>query len=145
MSRSPSKIPISASTHYASSPALQSDIASALVASRGIQRIEAALRHSLQSSGWTDNIRAYCLDLLRSGECSTYDELMARIVKDSRPGGDGKAADGVNGNGMNGDTDGHAGGPRSVEEGGVQIPQSAVKEGLKAVRTELEEICEPVN
>lgn len=148
MSRSPSKIPISSSTHYSSSPALQSDIASALVASRGIQRIEAVLRHSLQASGWTDNLRAYCLDLLRSGECSTYDELMARIVKDARPGakgeGDGKATDGVNGSAVNGETDGHVGGPRSVEEGGVQIPQSAVKEGLKIVRSELEEVCDVV-
>ena len=149
MSRSPSKLPISSSTHYSSSPALQSDIASALTASRGVRRVEATLRHSLQSSGWTDNLRTYCLDLLRRGECSTYDELMARIVKDSRPGvrgeTDGKMVDGVNGNAVNGDADGHIGGPRSVEEGGVQIPQSVVKEGLKVVRNELEEICEVVD
>ena len=146
MSRSPTKLPISSSTHYTSSPALQSDIASSLTASRGAHRIEAVLRHSLQSSGWTDNLRAYCLDLLRSGECSTYDELMARIVKDSRPSEDGdKTTDGINGTTVNGDADGHIGGPRSVEEGGVLIPQSTVKEGLRVVRNELEEICEIVD
>ncbi|KAL9065509.1 MAG: hypothetical protein Q9157_007449 [Trypethelium eluteriae] len=149
MSRSPSKLPISSSIHYSSSPSLQSDIASALTASRGVKRIESTLRHSLQSTGWTDNLRTYCLDLLRSGECSTYDELMTRIVKDSRPGGkgesDGKSADSTNGTAFNGETDRQIGGPRSVEEGGIQIPQTTVKEGLRVVRAELEQVCEIVD
>ncbi|KAI9713114.1 MAG: hypothetical protein M1820_001099 [Bogoriella megaspora] len=140
-------ISISPSTHYDSSPALQSDIASALLASKGIHRIQATLLHSLQSTGWADNLRTYCLDLLRSGECATYDELMARIIKDSRPGlsSDGKVTNGVNGTAKGGDGDGHVGGARSVEEGGIQIPERTIKEGLKVVKKELEEVCEVVD
>ncbi|KAI9667329.1 MAG: hypothetical protein M1821_000144 [Bathelium mastoideum] len=153
MSRSPSKLPISTTTshHYSASPALHSDLAAALTATRGAHRIESALRQALSASGWTDNLRTYCLDLLRRGECVTYDELMARVVRDARGGEESskgsKDAEGVNGNvAVNGDAGGYGvGGTRSVEEGGVRIPQEVVKEGLRVVRRELDEVCEVVD
>lgn len=127
-------------------------LTAALFSANSIPRIQAALQHSLQETGWTHALRAHVLNLLRSGECGTYDELMARVLEDTR-----QAADGDN-NGDAKETNGHANGDDNKKNGNasgggaetgaartaesIRIPDKAVREGIKAVRKEVETVCE---
>jgi hypothetical protein len=119
---------------------LQNMLYSALHTSSSLPRIQQTLNHELSAAGWTNNLRIYVLQLLRSGECTTYDEVMERVLKEARgePRGT-KAINGAHSNGTNGITS-EAG--KSVEEGGIRIPENAVKEGIKAVKKELQKACD---
>ncbi|KAF2489635.1 hypothetical protein BU16DRAFT_566742 [Lophium mytilinum] len=124
-------------------PLIQNALYSALMTSRSIPTIQATLTHELQASGWTTNLRAYIQQLLRSGECATYNEVMARLMEETRVQKSGRE-NGVNGhaNGVVNGVDGNAERPRSVEEGGILIPERAVREGVRVVRRELEKVVE---
>ncbi|KAL1637032.1 hypothetical protein SLS58_009472 [Diplodia intermedia] len=146
-------------------------LTAALFSANSIPRIQAALQHSLQETGWTHALRAHVLNLLRSGECGSYDELMARVLEDTRQAG---GADG-DGNGNNNkdddkkETNGHAataaatatnGDSKNNKKNGsgaagggaetgaartaasIRIPDEAVRQGIKAVRKEVETVCE---
>ena len=127
---------------------LINDINTALLSANAIPRIQSLLHHSLASSGWTANLRTFVLQLLRSGECGSYDEVMARVLAEIGGDGDGereedetKAKAKANGvNGVNGE--GKVG--RTVEDGGMRVPEAVVREGIKAVRKELEGVCDVV-
>lgn len=129
-------------------------ITAALFSANSIPRIQAALQHSLQESGWTHALRAHILNLLRSGECASYDELMARVLEDTRQqqgGGEDESNNDTakkekqqNGHAANGEAKSgggaETGAARSAES--IRIPDKAVKEGIKAVRKEVEAVCE---
>ncbi|EOD44848.1 hypothetical protein UCRNP2_8437 [Neofusicoccum parvum UCRNP2] len=120
-------------------------LTAALFSANSIPRVQSALQHSLQESGWTHALRAHVLHLLRSGECGSYDELMARVLDDTRQAG---ADDEPNGTGTtaaangakNGGGGAETGAARSAES--IRIPDKAVREGIKAVRKEVESVCE---
>lgn len=118
-------------------PTLHSTLLSALLAQpAAVPRIQSAISHELAAAGWTTALRTRIAQLLRNGECATYEELMARVLREAR--GDAGGQNGVNGHGgENGD--GEAG--ERVE---IKIPEKAVREGVKAVRRELEAVCEVV-
>jgi len=147
-------------------PPLRSDINSALLTTGAIERIQTVLLHNLQATGWTANVRKFCLELLRSGECATYGEVMERVIQEARVGGDladgrrdGEAngVDGVdgldgldglghgvvdgnvNGEGVNG-TNGEVKQKRVWVD--VRIPEKVINEGVKVVREALEEVVE---
>ncbi|OJD30624.1 uncharacterized protein BKCO1_5800055 [Diplodia corticola] len=137
-------------------------LTAALFSANSIPRIQAALQHSLQETGWTHALRAHVLNLLRSGECGSYDELMARVLDDTRQAGDDDnnkddggekketnghaAANGDNKNKKNGTGGANNGG--GAETGAartaasIRIPDEAVRQGVKAVRKEVETVCE---
>jgi hypothetical protein len=128
-------------------PSVQNALYTALMTSRSIPTIQATLTHELQASGWTSNLRAYIQQLLRSGECTTYNEVMARVMAETNGNGGLKTngiTNGVNGtNGVHGNGNGINGVEgRSVEDGGIQIPDRAVREGVRVVRRELEKVLE---
>lgn len=115
-------------------------LTAALFAANAIPRIQAALSHSLQEAGWTHALRAHVLNLLRSGECGSYDELMARVLEDTRQQqGDNEDKE-QNGNGVKNGGGAETGAARSAES--IKIPDKAVREGIKAVRKEVEGVCE---
>ncbi|EON70038.1 hypothetical protein W97_09306 [Coniosporium apollinis CBS 100218] len=118
-------------------PTLHSTLLSALLAQpAAVPRIQSAISHELAAAGWTTALRTRIAQLLRNGDCATYEELMARVLREAR--GDAGGQNGFNGHGgENGD--GEAG--ERVE---IKIPEKAVKEGVKAVRRELEAVCEVV-
>ncbi|KAF2809085.1 uncharacterized protein BDZ99DRAFT_521549 [Mytilinidion resinicola] len=123
-------------------PVVQNALYSALMTSRSIPTIQATLTHELQASGWTTNLRAYIQQLLRSGECATYNEVMAKLMEETRVRKDYQNGV-VNGNGVgNGNANGNGEGGRTVEEGGILIPEKAVREGVRVVRRELERVLE---
>ncbi|KKY15993.1 hypothetical protein UCDDS831_g07377 [Diplodia seriata] len=146
-------------------------LTAALFSANSIPRIQAALQHSLQETGWTHALRAHVLNLLRSGECGSYDELMARVLEDTRQaagdgdgnnnnkddgGGDKKETNGTaaaattNGDNKNNKKNGSGGAAAAggAETGAarmaasIRIPDEAVRQGIKAVRKEVETVCE---
>jgi hypothetical protein len=120
---STSRSPIPLSVHNSLSSALSASPTS-------IQTIERTLSEALSASGWTTNLRTYIQNLLRSGECSTYNEVILRVIKEVKVEGSG--ADKRNGvNGTTGD-DGKV---------DLTVKEAVVKEGVAVVKKELEKVC----
>lgn len=118
------------------SPDLRNSIYAALLSGTGIRNIEGTLEHELQASGWTANLKAYITHLLRSGECTTLDEINARILEKAKLGSGGEKSNGVT-NGVNG-VNGH----KDDDEYQLQLPEQAIREGVRVVRRELDKICD---
>ncbi|KAI9801195.1 MAG: hypothetical protein M1825_003469 [Sarcosagium campestre] len=77
-------------------PQLRSDINAALIAGGHVEKIQSQLLASLQASGWQENVRALCLEMLRAGEARSQTALMRRVREDVRAGdGRAKVADSV--------------------------------------------------
>ncbi|KAK7540245.1 hypothetical protein IWX49DRAFT_507804 [Phyllosticta citricarpa] len=141
----PSATPVTVSSSTTTlNPATQAALTSALLSANAIPRIQSALQQSLQESGWTHNLHNYVLKLLRDGECTTYEELMARVMAECRPGDAAteskdkdKDKDSANG-------DGAVNGTSSKNGSGadIKIPDKAVREGIRAVRKEIERVCD---
>lgn len=89
--------------------------------------------HELQAAGWITTLRAYVTQLVRSGECTKYDELMERVLEESMKGIVGDRTRAVNGST-------NVSSNRPGQE--LRVPDTAIKEGIKAVRKELERVCE---
>jgi len=115
------KTPIDSSTS-GSSPDFQSQVTMALLQNGGVARIQATLQQRLDEAGWSQNLREYVVGLYRSGEATTYDDAMNKVMQQIRSG-----SGAVNG-----------------EEGtmDLRIPEDAKKGGADAVKKELEQICE---
>jgi hypothetical protein len=81
---------------------LRDTLYGALHSSDSLPRIQAALTHELSATGWTNNLRLYIIQLLRTGEAKSYDEVMEKVLAAAKVGQvkDGKEAEkrnGVNG------------------------------------------------
>jgi hypothetical protein len=117
---------------------LRNNIYSALLSGDGIRNIEGALDRQLAESGFKDELRRFVTDLLRSGQASTADEAkklaMEKIRRQMQSDDDqDNDTNGTNGlNGANGDE----------QKYDLKIPNKAIVEGTKAVRKELEKVCE---
>jgi hypothetical protein len=118
----------------------QHEITSALVASKAVPRIEAVLAQELAATGWTTNMRTYVQHLLRSGECTSYKELMARVNRAVRADRLQEQDLEREVNGVNGETNGTTTANSELEQN-VKIPDRVVKEGIKVVRQEVEKVC----
>ena len=131
-------------------PGMQRDITTALLDSGGARTIEDALAHELAASGWTSTVRTYVQMLLRSGECATFEQVMARLARAAGLEGDG-AETGKEKKDVNGDVTVNGAGAsqnqpiRDLErEGGLRIPERVVNEGVRVARREIESLCEIV-
>jgi len=131
---SQAKVAVDSTSTY-NSASLSNQITTALISSNSIPTIQSALLHELQSSGWTANLRAYVIKLMRSGDCTKYDDIMDRVLEEAMKGMGDKSA-GAKSNGVNGNA-------KAGES--LRIPESAIKEGVKVVRRELEKVCEVVD
>lgn len=117
-----SKVAVNGST-LASDATFQDQLTRALLDNGGISRIQAALQNGLDSSGWSENVRKYVTELLRSGECTTYDDCVERVRKQSAI--------------QNGTS--HANGATNDS---IAVPKSAVDRGIEVVRKEIAAVCE---
>jgi len=115
---------------------LRNDIFSALLSGTGIRNIEATLDHELQATGFMANLRAYINHLLRSGECTTFADIMTRI--DDKIQHDSQAAAMTNGatNGVNG-LNGHT----KDDDYDLALPKRVITAGARTVQAELEKVC----
>ncbi|MCJ1433289.1 hypothetical protein MMC27_002648 [Xylographa pallens] len=135
-------------------PPLRSQLNAALLATTAIPTIHSTLLHECQASGWLDLIKARVLDLLRSGECATYGEVMAVVLQEMKgnssgrgDGGGAFAGGGVkreNENNNNGA--GGVNGVNGVNGGGegasLRVPERVVEVGVRVVRGFLDEVVD---
>ncbi|KAJ9629641.1 hypothetical protein H2203_002022 [Taxawa tesnikishii (nom. ined.)] len=138
---STSKVSVSGASLPANA-ALHNALSTALIASSSIPTIQTALLNELQASGWTANLREYVTRLMRSGECTKYDDLMDRVLQEAlgdlnqrRGRGEFKKEEEGEEKKVNGDG----------KDNGLRIPEQAVREGVKIVKRELERVCEVVD
>lgn len=108
-------------------PQLQTAVTTALLQNGGVARIQHAFRQRLDEAGWAQALREYTERLFRSGEATTYEDALSKVMAAIRHGG-GHANGSVNGSG--------AGVPD------LSVPTSAKEGGAEAVRRELEGICD---
>ncbi|KAI1878543.1 uncharacterized protein JN550_000725 [Neoarthrinium moseri] len=146
----PVKVPSSAATY---TPAtldtdLRSQINSLLIKDGHIEKIQETLLHSLNShpSNWPTNVQQHALQLLRSGEVSTFPALIRRVLEDVRHDMQAKAGDDATKNGteVNGATTN--GKSKAVNgtssENSLAIPSVIVDDVLKVARESLGAVCE---
>lgn len=121
-------------------PRLRNALNTALLSSNSIPAIQAALLHECQASGFVAAVRARVRELLRSGQCASYGEVMARIMAEIR-GEDGMLSNG-NGNG----TGAAAAAAAAAGAGGsperLKVPVRVIEEGVRVVRQALEGVVE---
>lgn len=126
MDDSTKKIEINGATSGTDS-ALQNDITLALLQNGGVARIQRSLKERLDEAGWSQALREYVEHLMRSGEASTYDEVMGKVMQQIKAPPTSSQSNGVNG---------------SAHAPNLRIPQSAKEGGAEQVRKELEQIVE---
>jgi hypothetical protein len=110
------------------SSSLHNNLTSALLTGASVPMIEKALTEELSKVGWTMTLRAHVQNLVRSGECSNYSEVMTRVLGDIKVGEGGAKEK----NGDEGD-DGKA--------SGLAVPENVVREAVKVIRKELEKVA----
>lgn len=113
------KLSVNESTSFSTQPATQTQLTTALVDAGSIQTIQTALLHELQASGWAINLKNHVTQLMRSGECTKYDDLMDRILEEALA--DSSSA--------------------KNNEQSLAIPDQAITQAVKVVKKELDKIC----
>ncbi|ORY63515.1 uncharacterized protein BCR38DRAFT_437035 [Pseudomassariella vexata] len=161
----PAKVPASATTYTPATldAQLRSHINSLLISEGHIEKIQDHLLHALNAdkSNWPSAVQSHALQLLRSGEVSTFPALIRRVLEDVRhetqqvttaaaesTANTTKNGE-VNGNGTNGTTKkvsaavNGVGGNNSVAgvDGSLAMPAAVVEDILKVTRESLEAVC----
>jgi len=160
----PVKVPSSAASYSAATldPDLRSQINTLLLRDGHVTRIQEALLHALNAhqSNWPTAIRSHALSLLRSGDVTSYPELLRTVLDDVRSGTEASLAATVTANGnttavstsnTNGEssssskqTNGSTSNGNGSGSGGttLAVPQSVIDEALAVTRESLEAVCE---
>ena len=124
---------VSAPTAAASSAplpnSLRSSVNAALLANNAVPAIQSALLHECQASGFATAVRARAVDLLRSGDATTYADVLREIMAEVR----GASADGGDAAALRNGEGGAEGSERKLK-----VPQRVIEEGVKVVRAALE-------
>ncbi|MCJ1466568.1 hypothetical protein MMC07_005188 [Pseudocyphellaria aurata] len=115
-------------------PHLRSALISKLLSTSALQDLNNTLLASCQASGWLDAVRDRAIQLLHSGECHTYGQVMASLQKESKGRSTGNT---VAGRLAKGSYTLANGGSKKVD---VAIPKTVVEEGRKAVKMALDRI-----
>ncbi|KAF4123149.1 hypothetical protein GMORB2_6697 [Geosmithia morbida] len=164
----PVKVPSSAASYTPATldPDLRSQINALLLRDGHVTKIQESLLHSLNShsSNWPTIVRSHALSLLRSGQVTSYPELLRRVLEDVRTGtaaaaaaaadstttssangtnGDRKKLSTVNGNNnmtTGGGGGGGGGGGTTTES--LALPQEVIDEALRVTRESLDAVCE---
>ncbi|KAF2743594.1 hypothetical protein M011DRAFT_410397 [Sporormia fimetaria CBS 119925] len=119
-------------------------IYSALLSDGGIVNIESTLTDQLERTGWLANLRQYVTYLLRTGEATTVDEIMAKVKEKMKAPASAQNTNGAwaSTNGVNG-VNGHS--SLASDEPDLKVPKEAITQGTLAIREELEKVCEVVD
>lgn len=126
---------ISVPTNPELTTSLRSQINTSLLSSGAIPTIHASLLHECQATGWLELIKARVLDLLRSGECVSYGEVLSVVMREIKGNGncDGEGAFDVKNENGNGLTNGDAQTKESL-----RVPRTVVEVGTRLVRDALD-------
>ncbi|RSM17937.1 hypothetical protein CDV31_003186 [Fusarium ambrosium] len=146
----PVKVPSSAANYTAATldPDLRSQINSVLLHDGHVPKIQEALLHALNSdsANWPTTIQSHALALLRSGEVTTFPDLLRRVLEDVRHDSAlNPVSSSTNGKpaATNGDAAAKANGSSTeTKTPSLAIPESVVDEALRVTREHLEAICD---
>ena len=116
---------------------LRSALNAALLANNAVPTILTSLLDECQRSGFTAAIRARVADLLRSGECTTYGEVMREVM------GEIKSSSDVASSNVAATSNGEDLGPDGERK--LKVPKRVIEEGVKQVRAALETCVDIVN
>ncbi|KAF2252182.1 hypothetical protein BU26DRAFT_252618 [Trematosphaeria pertusa] len=116
---------------------LRNALYSQLLSGNGIRNIEGNLTHEMQATGFMANLKGYITHLYRSGQCTTHSEAMTLVTEKIRHDTQAKKSNGVT-NGVNG-INGHS---KENDEYDLSLPDRVIREGVKTVRMELNEVCD---
>ncbi|EGR45967.1 uncharacterized protein TRIREDRAFT_110377 [Trichoderma reesei QM6a] len=147
----PVKVPPSAANYTPATldPDLRSQINAILLKDGHVAKIQEALLHALNSnsSNWPTAVQNHALNLLRSGEVTTYPALLRRVlddVRESQPStststssANGKSSAATNGADANKKANG-----ASSDKPPLAIPTSVIEEALRITRESLDAVCE---
>ena len=122
---------------------LQSQVSQHLLDTGTINAFHAVLLHQAQASGWIDALKQRSLELLRSGQCTTYGEVMKSIMEEARGKTQSQLTNGLGGDKRNGTAKGGGivGGDTKTD---VKIPEVVVEKGLDALKKTLEGVVDVV-
>ncbi|KAJ5102221.1 hypothetical protein NUU61_004443 [Penicillium alfredii] len=156
-------MPSSANTS-ATPDALESDLLTKLAATSALEDLQDTLLGSLHRAGWTDRITSLATELLRSGRCETFDDVMDAVVASAEgrthPALGAKTPADQNGNTtQNGSKEGAVNGTKKdgkggnshsdhydplkyIEEVDVRIPDTVVDEGVRGLKDILREVVD---
>ncbi|KAH0495378.1 hypothetical protein TgHK011_008936 [Trichoderma gracile] len=151
----PVKVPPSAANYTPATldPDLRSQINAVLLKDGHVAKIQEALLHALNSnsSNWPTAVQNHALNLLRSGEVTTFPALLRRVlddVRESQPSAsssstatssaNGKSSAATNGSGA--DANKKANG--ASDKPPLAIPTSVIEEALRITRESLDAVCE---
>lgn len=101
---------------------VQDEINLILAKNGGVKRIEAVMQQRLDEAGWTQNLKEYVTKLLRSGEATTYEDCLTKVMAAVS----GKDA----ANGVNGDAS-------TIPAPDLKIPEDAKQDSATAVKKEI--------
>ena len=108
-------------------------------------RIQEQFQHALNAhaSNWPTLIHNHALSLLRNGDCTTYPDLMARVLEDVKADSDAaRKTDSSNGvSGKEKDGKGKADG-RGLNGASLALPRGVVDDGVRVTTECLELVCE---
>ncbi|RDW94708.1 hypothetical protein BP5796_00471 [Coleophoma crateriformis] len=141
---SPVRVPKAASTYSASTqdPELRSQINTMLLKDGHVSRIQDSMLHALNASptNWPTIIQNHALDLLRSGDCTTFPQLMSRVLEDVRRDTQKERKETTDGE--KAQTNGSSTGNGTFEKASLALPKPVVEEGVRITRECLEMVCE---
>lgn len=103
-------------------PTVQDQINLALATNGGIKRIEAVMKQRLDEAGWTQNLKEYVTKLLRSGEATTYDDCLAKVMAAIEGKADTNMVNGASGD---------------IPAPDLKMPEDAKQDAARAVKKEM--------
>ena len=140
---------------------LRTDITNALLATSTIPTLQTMLLAECHEIGWLDTVRERALQLIRTGECVTYGEVMGKVVGEAKVWGTADERDGKLVNGIQHSATGKSGverngaaknGINSAIKNGVgkevgkdtkadvRVPDKVVREGVRVVKAALDKV-----
>ncbi|GKT53781.1 hypothetical protein ColTof4_05944 [Colletotrichum tofieldiae] len=157
----PVKVPPSAANHSAATldPELRSQINTLLLKDGHVTKIQEQLLHSLHANqaNWPTLIQSHALNLLRTGEVTTFPDLLRRVLDDVRQDTLNPSAataspstsktNGTTGSDKDKDkkTNGTATSTPAADSDGspnLAIPAAVIDEAIKVTQESLEAVCE---
>ncbi|KAL9105761.1 MAG: hypothetical protein Q9227_009109 [Pyrenula ochraceoflavens] len=140
MAPAPLSVPSTFTTSNESSKKLPAETRNAilahLVATNKVTGLNTILRNELVRAGWTDRVKELSLELLRSGKCNTFEQVMGEVVR--KAGGEWGWAKQTMANGHTSDEGDDDEGSRTD----IKVPKEVVEQGVKYMKEALKGVVE---
>lgn len=116
---------------------LRTALTTALLATSAVQNIHQTLLSSCTSTGWLDKAGERAVQLLKNGECATYDEVMDVLIAEARGKACSEEIEGIPRRRIN---NGISHGKGKQKELDIRVPERTIAEGVKVVKEALDRV-----